>query len=255
MRNNILTVLVGFLLLTGSILLVKLGLDRMTQAEASPVSEVANVQLDLKRREILYRVAPGDTLWSLAERFYGIARRWPEIAAANGIKEGEGLISGRMIKIPLAATTEAPVAPEEPVKSMDEEPAPVSQPERPFAIIDEAALGATLCRSDEKNFPSGVICVARAAEDLTVSLNIFDAAGKTGEAPIATYTAPAGDCLQNVFAQDATGDGAQEIYSVWRKNDGTVRSRVFSFRDGKLELLCETPDDPVALMHRRNAGR
>lgn len=254
MRNNILTVLVGFLLLTGSILLVKLGLDRMTQAEASPTPEVANIQLDLKRREILYRVAPGDTLWSLAERFYGVARRWPEIAAANGIKEGEGLISGRMIKIPLAAATEIPAVSEEPATPLVEEQVPVSQPERPFAI-DEAALGATLCRPDVKNFPSGVICVARAAEDLTVSLNIFDAAGKAGDAPIATYTAPAGDCLQNVFAQDATGDGAQEIYSVWRKNDGTVRSRVFSFRDGKLELLCETPDDPVALMHRRNTAR
>ncbi|MCC6575459.1 MAG: LysM peptidoglycan-binding domain-containing protein [Planctomycetes bacterium] len=249
MRNTILTVLVGFVLLTGSILLIKLGLDGMTDAAASPTSSVTSVQVDLQRKEILYRVAPGDTLWALADRFYGSSRRWPEIAAANSIKEGEGLLSGRLIRIPLAVDAE--IAPPAPAASTvdipREEPAA-----RPFAI-DESALGATLCRPDAARFPSGVICVARAAEDLSVSLNIFDAAGEVGATPLSTYTAPAGEQLQNVFTVDANADGAQEIVSVWRRGEGACWSRVFALRDGKLELVSETPDDPIAVLHRRNA--
>lgn len=250
MRNNILTVLIGFVLLTGSILLIKLGLDGMTDAGASPTHALTHVQVDLKRREILYRVAPGDTLWSLAERFYGSARRWPEIAAANNLREGEGLLSGKLIKIPLAAEAPTPAAPNPPAATVElphQEP-----PARPFAI-DEAALGATLCRADAQSFPAGVICVARAGEDLSVSLSVFDAAGEVGAAPIASYVAPAGDCLQNVFALDADADGVQEIYSVWRRGESGCHSRVFALREGKLELVCETPDDPIAVMHRRRA--
>jgi hypothetical protein len=94
--------------------------------------------------------------------------------------------------------------------------------------------------------------VARADEDLSVSLNVFDAAGEVGATPLATYTAPVGDCLQNVFALDTDADGTQEIISVWRRGDQSCHSRVFALRDGKLELVCETPDDPIAVMYRRN---
>jgi hypothetical protein len=97
------------------------------------------VQVDLQRREILYRVAPGDTLWALAERFYGSARRWPEIAIANKIKEGEGLVSGRLIRIPLSVDAEADATPTPAAITVDiPREAPAA---RPFAI-DESALGA-----------------------------------------------------------------------------------------------------------------
>jgi nucleoid-associated protein YgaU len=67
----------------------------------------------MNRRAILYRVQSGDTLWSLAERFYGQGRRWEEIAHANELKNGDGLIAGSIIKIPLAPQDAEPAPAEE----------------------------------------------------------------------------------------------------------------------------------------------
>ena len=75
MRNNILTLLVGFVVMLGSVMLFKLGLDKMTDAEAASSDAYAQVNVDMNRRAILYRVQSGDTLWSLAQRFYGQGRR------------------------------------------------------------------------------------------------------------------------------------------------------------------------------------
>lgn len=38
--------------------------------------------------EIIYPVQPNDSLWGVAERFYGDGNRWPDIARANGIDSG-----------------------------------------------------------------------------------------------------------------------------------------------------------------------
>src|SRR5262245_7673306 len=130
MRNNILSLLVGFVVLTCTVMLVKLGLDRMTGAEAAEPQQYAQVSVDLERREIVYRVQPGDTLWGLADRFYGNGRRWAEIARANNLKQGDALASGSTIKIPLASAqpiatpvvaAETPVLPPQAQPRMPEE--------------------------------------------------------------------------------------------------------------------------------------
>jgi hypothetical protein len=108
MRNNILTLLVGFVVMLGSVMLFKLGLDKMTDADAATTDAYAQVNVDMNRRAILYRVQPGDTLWSLAQRFYGQGRRWQEIARANDMKDTDGLSAGSIIKIPLAADDAEP---------------------------------------------------------------------------------------------------------------------------------------------------
>ena len=43
-----------------------------------------------------------------------------------------------------------------------------------------------------------------------------------------------------------SGDGTQELYTVWRQKNGCA-SRLFALENGELRLICETPDDPVAV--------
>ena len=47
-----------------------------------------------------YTVKRGDTLWSLAREVYGDPNRNADIGAANGIKDGEKLVEGRVLIIP-----------------------------------------------------------------------------------------------------------------------------------------------------------
>lgn len=239
MRNNILTLLVGFVVLVATVMLVKLGLDRMTDASAAAPEQYAQVSVDLQRREIVYRVQPGDTLWGLADRFYGNGRRWTEIAHANNLKEGDALTSGTTIKIPLVVNTQpiaAPVA-----KS---EPAPAAEP-LAQTLPEESALGVTLLCADRKVFPNGALCTAQVGEDLCVTLTV-SASGTPGATALASYAAPRGEAVLGLFARDIDGDGTQELYTVWRQKNGCA-SRLFALENGELRLICETPDDPVAV--------
>lgn len=47
-----------------------------------------------------YKVRRGDTLWSISRDVYGDPNRNLDIAAANGIKDGEALVEGRELIIP-----------------------------------------------------------------------------------------------------------------------------------------------------------
>ncbi|MCC6150538.1 MAG: LysM peptidoglycan-binding domain-containing protein [Planctomycetes bacterium] len=239
MRNNILTLLVGFVVLVATVMLVKLGLDRMTDASAATPEQYAQVSVDLQRREIVYRVQPGDTLWGLADRFYGNGRRWTEIAHANNLKEGDALTSGTTIKIPLVVSTQpiaAPVA--------KAEPAPIEDIAA-RTMPEESAVRITLLQSDRKVFPAGAYCTASVGEDFCTTISVF-AAGQPGASAVASYAAPRGEVLLGLFARDVDGDGSQEVFTVWQQKSGSA-SRIFALEDGELRLVCETPDDPVAV--------
>jgi hypothetical protein len=56
MRTNVLTLLVGFVVMCGLVLLFKVGLDKMTSAEAAPAEASAQLKVDVNRRAMLYRV-------------------------------------------------------------------------------------------------------------------------------------------------------------------------------------------------------
>jgi nucleoid-associated protein YgaU len=45
-------------------------------------------------------VEPGDTLWAIAERFYGDGNRYQEIANASGIPNPDLINPGQVLTIP-----------------------------------------------------------------------------------------------------------------------------------------------------------
>ncbi|WP_194831815.1 LysM peptidoglycan-binding domain-containing protein [Nocardia sp. XZ_19_369] len=47
-----------------------------------------------------YTVEPGDTLWAIAERFYGDGNRYQEIANASGIDNPDAINPGQVLTIP-----------------------------------------------------------------------------------------------------------------------------------------------------------
>jgi len=47
-----------------------------------------------------YTVEPGDTLWAIAERFYGDGNRYQEIADASGIDNPDAINPGQVLTIP-----------------------------------------------------------------------------------------------------------------------------------------------------------
>ncbi len=47
-----------------------------------------------------YTVQKGDTLWSIAQRFYGNGQRWQDIAAANPQVDAKRLIVGQQLVMP-----------------------------------------------------------------------------------------------------------------------------------------------------------
>lgn len=52
-----------------------------------------------------HTVQPGETLWSLAARYYGNGHKWRELAASNGLAEGgeRGIEVGQLLRVPGAA--------------------------------------------------------------------------------------------------------------------------------------------------------
>lgn len=63
-------------------------------AAAAPVAEQVAAEVRT------YTVAPGDTLWSVAEQFYGDGNRAQEIADASGIADINAISSGQVLTIP-----------------------------------------------------------------------------------------------------------------------------------------------------------
>jgi hypothetical protein len=249
MRNNILTLLVGFVVMLGSVMLFKLGLDKMTDAGAATQQAYAKLEVDLNRRAILYRVQAGDTLWGLSERFYGAGRRWVEIAQANNLNADSGLSAGTIIRIPLASHDEG--SPELMADAIEPEMLPEPPPPSRFSI-DDGVISLTLAQLDFERFATGALCVARAGENQRVRIGIYDAAGSGEGAPIATYEAPPDNQLREMWAEDTNGDRSQEIFTIWHTPTDSLTTRILKWQDGALTVIRETPDDPLA-MHRIRA--
>lgn len=249
MRTNILTLLVGFVLMCGLVLLFKVGLDKMTNAEAAPTEAFSQLNFDNNRRAFLYRVQPGDTLWSLSDRFYGNGHRWMEILRANDMAQGQGLQTGALIKIPLASSEATPQSEQAPAPA---EPVVAEAKADPVvaAFADTATVDSIKASIDAKAYPDGVVCVARVTENQTVTLSVYDAAHPDSPA-IAVYEGRRDAVLRDIRAEDFDGDGAQEICTIWQDEVSGVTSRIQRVEGNRLQLVCETPDDPSALIRLR----
>ena len=76
-----------------------------TQAPAAPAAAPATpaaapaapIEAPAKR---IYTVVSGDTLWAIAERFYGDGSQYPKIASANGIANPDLIMVGQVLTIP-----------------------------------------------------------------------------------------------------------------------------------------------------------
>ncbi|RJO76411.1 LysM peptidoglycan-binding domain-containing protein [Nocardia panacis] len=69
-------------------------------APAAPVAEPAAEEVPPPPAAQTYTVEPGDTLWAIAERFYGDGNRYQEIAAASGIDNPDLINPGQVLTIP-----------------------------------------------------------------------------------------------------------------------------------------------------------
>ncbi|MAX26643.1 MAG: hypothetical protein CMJ19_19290 [Phycisphaeraceae bacterium] len=69
----------------------------MAEPEVEPVpvpQPVVQIKPDV------YQVRKGDTLWSIAMRYYGNGQRWLDIARSNGIHQADALHVGQTLKLP-----------------------------------------------------------------------------------------------------------------------------------------------------------
>ncbi len=118
-----------------------------------PRAEVPRVPVEpvdaatVGRRRDAYVIAKGDTLSSIAARYLGSARRWPEIVAANGRLDPQTLQIGQVIRLPAAAPLEppetAPVPRNAPVPERAA-PKPAGRATRPSANEHTVVDGDTL---------------------------------------------------------------------------------------------------------------
>ncbi|WP_318209549.1 MULTISPECIES: LysM peptidoglycan-binding domain-containing protein [unclassified Streptomyces] len=67
------------------------------EPDAFPSAEEESVFVPEPRT---YTVEPGDTLWAIAERFYGDGNRYHDIAAASGIDDPDLVDAGQVLTIP-----------------------------------------------------------------------------------------------------------------------------------------------------------
>ena len=61
-----------------------------------------------------HRVFPGESLWQIAQQYYGNGGRWREIADFNGLSSASVLKVGQLIRIPNTTASTAPVVSETP---------------------------------------------------------------------------------------------------------------------------------------------
>jgi nucleoid-associated protein YgaU len=74
--------------------------DSGSEAEAEPVSEAAPEAAPEPPATATYTVEAGDTLWAIAERFYGDGNKYQAIADASSVENPDLIYPGQVLTIP-----------------------------------------------------------------------------------------------------------------------------------------------------------
>jgi LysM repeat protein len=119
----------------------------------------------------IYVVKAGDTLWTIAQQFYGNPLMWSHIYYANQsqIHDPNEIYPGQQFTIPQAGTSSATTSTSATTSSTSATPAPASSPSSVTGYIRQAAQGTGLSESVvaaqvqvESNYNSGAISPAGA---------------------------------------------------------------------------------------------
>jgi len=96
-----------------------------------------------------HTVRPGETLWSLAARYYGDGHQWRQLASENGLAEGgeRGIAVGQVLRVPASgapvAASRAAMAEAPPAATPSLAVTPAAAPvESPKAVEDDATADA-----------------------------------------------------------------------------------------------------------------
>lgn len=71
--------------------------EKMADSSLDQVEQRLNEELELPK---IYTVTQGDTLWNIAQKFYGSGYRWTIIADTNGLGDGNQIAVGQEISLP-----------------------------------------------------------------------------------------------------------------------------------------------------------
>lgn len=165
-----------------------------------PASESVVEQSEVEDTTSLrYRVADGDDLWTLAERFYGEGAQWRKLADANPwLDPARPLEAGTILVVP----------------DVDNQPAAVSQaPASPTDAPSQAPATTQPAAQLEQILPS-LPEMASAAEPQKLAPS-QDESPTSGETPTQPHTVKAGDTLWDL-AEESLGDPTRwpELYQL-----------------------------------------
>lgn len=80
--------------------------DQQAAAGEGDASGQASGESTGPTTEQTYETKKGDTLWGIAEKFYGDGSQWTVIADANGLNKDSPITAGMQLKIPAKAASE-----------------------------------------------------------------------------------------------------------------------------------------------------
>lgn len=72
-------------------------IEKLVDSSPVLVEQRVNEELELPK---IYTVTQGDTLWNIAQKFYGSGYRWTIIADTNGLGDGNQIAVGQEISLP-----------------------------------------------------------------------------------------------------------------------------------------------------------